>query len=122
VFSWLTALAGALSRPNRGRICLQLYQSHDLPGWAGNALRREKMRVLMLSWEYPPEIVGGIAPHVHDLALALGEKGPEVTVLARSNDPVDTTEQRKGLKVCRVARHAPEPPDFVSWVMQLNLQ
>ena len=80
------------------------------------------MRVLMLSWEYPPEIVGGIAPHVHDLALALGEKGPEVTVLTRGNDPVDTTEQRKGLKVCRVARHAPEPPDFVSWVMQLNLQ
>ena len=80
------------------------------------------MRVLMLSWEYPPQIVGGIAPHVHDLSLALTEKGQEVTVLTRNNDQMETTEQIKGIKVCRVARSAPEPPDFVSWVMQLNLQ
>lgn len=80
------------------------------------------MRVLMLSWEYPPENVGGIAPHVHDLSLALTEKGQEVTVLTRGNGPMGTTEQIKGVKVCRVGRSAPEPPDFVSWVMQLNLQ
>ena len=29
------------------------------------------MKVLMLSWEFPPKIVGGIARHVYDLALAL---------------------------------------------------
>ena len=80
------------------------------------------MRVLMLSWEYPPEIVGGIAPHVHDLSLALTEKGQEVTVLTRSNAPAESREQRDGIKICRVGRSAPEPPDFVSWVMQLNLQ
>ncbi|NLM37307.1 MAG: glycosyltransferase family 4 protein [Firmicutes bacterium] len=80
------------------------------------------MRVLMLSWEYPPETVGGIAPHVHDLALALSGKGQEVTVLTRSKDPKGTTEQREGVRICRMGRSAPEPPDFVSWVMQLNLQ
>ena len=29
------------------------------------------MRVLMLSWEYPPHIVGGLGKHVAELAPAL---------------------------------------------------
>ena len=28
------------------------------------------MKILMLSWEYPPRIVGGIARVVHDLSHA----------------------------------------------------
>jgi hypothetical protein len=28
------------------------------------------MRVIMLTWEYPPKIVGGIARHAYDLAHA----------------------------------------------------
>ena len=32
------------------------------------------MRVIMLSWEYPPKIVGGIARHVYDLGHALAEE------------------------------------------------
>lgn len=80
------------------------------------------MRILMLSWEYPPQIVGGIAPHVHDLSLALTEKGQEITVLTRGHETTETTEEINGIKVYRVARNAPEPPDFIPWVMQLNLE
>lgn len=79
------------------------------------------MKILMLSWEFPPQIVGGIAPHVHDLSRALTEKGQEVTVLTRGNTPAETTENTKGIKVYRVGRSTPEPPDFISWVMQLNI-
>ncbi len=79
------------------------------------------MKVLMLSWEFPPHIVGGIAPHVHDLTLALAEKGHEVTVITRGDAQEEAVVGRKGIKVYPVAPSAPQPPNFISWVMQLNL-
>ena len=36
----------------------------------------------MLSWEYPPLVVGGIAAHVHGLATALARRGHDVVVLS----------------------------------------
>ncbi|MFV2020246.1 glycogen/starch synthase, partial [Micromonospora sp. LOL_023] len=38
-------------------------------------------RVLMLSWEYPPVVVGGLGRHVHALSVALANAGHEVTVV-----------------------------------------
>jgi glycogen synthase len=35
----------------------------------------------MLSWEFPPHIVGGLGKHVADLAPALAEQGLEVHVV-----------------------------------------
>ncbi|MCL6557254.1 MAG: DUF1957 domain-containing protein, partial [Firmicutes bacterium] len=40
-----------------------------------------RYRVMILSWEYPPVIVGGLSRHVHDLAHALTGLGDEVHVL-----------------------------------------
>lgn len=39
------------------------------------------MRILMLSWEYPPHIVGGLGAHVGALAPALVRAGIEVQVV-----------------------------------------
>ncbi|MGE5138125.1 MAG: glycosyltransferase family 4 protein [Rudaea sp.] len=39
------------------------------------------MRVLMLSWEYPPHIVGGIGTHVTALVPALARLGVHVTLV-----------------------------------------
>lgn len=39
------------------------------------------MRVLMLSWEFPPLKIGGIAEHVYELSGALARKGVEVHVV-----------------------------------------
>ncbi|MFK3985160.1 glycogen/starch synthase, partial [Micromonospora sp. NPDC050397] len=30
-----------------------------------------RQRILMLSWEYPPVLVGGLGRHVHALSIAL---------------------------------------------------
>ena len=40
-------------------------------------------RVLLLSWEYPPVIEGGLARHVCKLAEALVRQGVAVDVLTR---------------------------------------
>jgi glycogen synthase len=39
------------------------------------------LKILMLSWEYPPRIIGGLARHVHDLSVALVQQGHEVEVI-----------------------------------------
>lgn len=41
------------------------------------------MKILMVSWEYPPVVVGGLGRHVHHLATALAAAGHEVVVLSR---------------------------------------
>ena len=48
------------------------------------------MKVLMLSWEYPPKIVGGIARHVEEIAwsLALAKIGAAVHFLDVGGIPV----------------------------------
>ena len=39
------------------------------------------MKILMLTWEYPPRVVGGIARVVYDLSHRLIKDGHEVTVV-----------------------------------------
>ena len=39
------------------------------------------MRILMLSWEYPPRSVGGLAQHVCDISIALAAAGDEVHLI-----------------------------------------
>ena len=42
---------------------------------------KKKLRVLMLSWEYPPHVVGGLGAHVAALAPALVRAGVQVEVV-----------------------------------------
>jgi glycogen(starch) synthase len=85
-------------------------------------------RVLILSWEYPPVIEGGLARHVRKLAEALVRQGVSVDVLTRgvgSESELDSgcCEDRAGVNVHRV-REPSWPRDldrFVAWVEQMNL-
>ena len=78
------------------------------------------LRVVMLSWEYPPRIVGGISPHVYDLSQQLVKKGIEVHVVTKAtpNAPDEETEP-SGVHVHRVHLDA-EPNDFVHEIQLLN--
>ena len=86
-------------------------------------------RVLLLSWEYPPVIEGGLARHVRKLAEALVRQGVVVDVLTRgrhragdSPDADAGVEERCGVNVHRV-REPSWPRDldrFVAWVEQMN--
>jgi len=39
------------------------------------------MRILMLSWEYPPNVVGGLGRHVAELVPALAQQGIDIHVI-----------------------------------------
>jgi glycogen(starch) synthase len=74
------------------------------------------MRVLIVSWEYPPVVIGGLGRHVHHLATELARAGHEVVVLSRRPTGSDglthpsTDIVTDGVRVIAVAE---DPPHFV---------
>jgi glycogen synthase len=80
------------------------------------------MRVLVISWEYPPIIEGGLARHVRKLSEHLVSEGVEVHVLTRGGGRLPATEDRHGVIVHRL-EEPPFPKDikaFVRWVQTMN--
>ena len=78
------------------------------------------MRILMLSWEYPPRIVGGISRVVHGLAQKLGERGNEVHVITCWEMGTKEFEKDKEVYIHRIHSYDVTPNNFVDWVLQLN--
>ena len=77
------------------------------------------MRVIMLSWEYPPRIVGGIARHIYDLSHALERQGVEVHVVTCEHPGALAEEVEDGVHLHRVSPQG-QANDFVHWVHLLN--
>ena len=78
--------------------------------------------VLILSWEYPPLIEGGLARHVRKLAENLAQTGIEVHVLSRGSEESPADEIVAGVHIHRV-REPTRPTDlaeFVAWVERMN--
>jgi len=87
------------------------------------------MKILMVSWEYPPVVVGGLGRHVHHLATALVEAGHEVVVLSRrptGTDPSShpsTDEIAEGVRVVAAAQDPHEfdfGTDMMAWVLAMG--
>ncbi|MGO9792582.1 MAG: glycosyltransferase family 4 protein [Solirubrobacteraceae bacterium] len=93
------------------------------------------MRVLLISWEYPPLVQGGLGRHVHKLSEQLAASGVELQVLTRGADghaagdldpagPGSTPAEEVlgGVRVHRV-REPPFTEDldlFLGWVAGMN--
>lgn len=78
------------------------------------------MKILMLTWEYPPRVVGGISRVVYDLSHTLIKDGHEVTVITYKDGDTPYFEDDKGVKVYRVDNYMINPNNFIDWIMQLN--
>lgn len=78
------------------------------------------MKILMLTWEYPPRIVGGIARVVHDLSQRLIKDGHEVTVITYKDGDAPEYESDKGVQVYRIENYMIRPNNFIDWIMQMN--
>ncbi|MCB1264314.1 MAG: glycosyltransferase family 4 protein [Mycobacterium sp.] len=87
------------------------------------------MKVLLVSWEYPPVVIGGLGRHVYQLATALAAGGHEVVVLARrpaGTDPSThptTDDTVEGVRVIAAA-HDPHEfdfgPDMMAWTLAMG--
>lgn len=78
------------------------------------------MRVLLLSWEYPPQSVGGLARHVEDLAISLAADRHNVHVITIGRSGENPERRENGVYVHRVEAYPVHAPDFITWVLQLN--
>ncbi|MFN2615514.1 MAG: glycosyltransferase family 4 protein [Thermoleophilaceae bacterium] len=80
------------------------------------------MRALILSWEYPPLIEGGLARHVRKLAVNLAHQDVEVHVLARGLEESPPEEEVEGVVVHRVRepKRPRELSEFVAWIEHMN--
>lgn len=78
------------------------------------------MKILMLTWEYPPRVVGGIARVVYDLSRTLLKDGHDVTVVTYREGDAPYFEDDKGVKVYRVDNYMINPNNFIDWILQMN--
>ncbi|MFZ9015468.1 MAG: glycosyltransferase family 4 protein [Ilumatobacteraceae bacterium] len=69
------------------------------------------MRILMLSWEYPPTSTGGMAAHVDGLAHGLQRHGHDVVVVTRRTPGTEVDSESSGLRVLRPDTDLPWLPD-----------
>jgi len=101
---------------------------HAAPRGAVRTLgnRGGPMKILMVSWEYPPVVIGGLGRHVYQLATALAADGHDVVVLSRQpfgTDPAShpTTDVRsEGVRIIAAA-HDPHEFDFGTDMMAWTL-
>jgi glycosyltransferase involved in cell wall biosynthesis len=75
----------------------------------------------MLSWEYPPFKVGGLAAHVYDISKMLVKKGFEIHVVTCSFPGAEDYELIDGVHVHRFDAYEIPAPDFLQWDLNMNL-
>lgn len=87
------------------------------------------MKILMVSWEYPPVVIGGLGRHVHHLSTALAAAGHDVVVLSRRPSGTDPSshpssdEVAEGVRVIAAA-HDPHEftfgSDMMAWTLAMG--
>lgn len=76
------------------------------------------MKILVLSWEFPPRIVGGIARHVAELYPELVKLGHEIHLITVEFGQAPLYEVVEGIHVHRVPVGLGH--DFFQWVANMN--
>ena len=82
---------------------------------------KKGMTVMMLSWEFPPRIIGGISPHVYYLSKSLVKQGVNVHVVTCDFPDTPTYEVVDGIEVHRIDSYRNPSPDFPSWIYLMNI-
>jgi glycosyltransferase involved in cell wall biosynthesis len=75
----------------------------------------------MLSWEYPPHVVGGLGQHVADLVPALARRGIEVHLVTPKRAGGQDVEMLDGFFVHRVEAPVAPGEDFITQTSNTNL-
>ncbi|MEM4704447.1 MAG: glycosyltransferase family 4 protein [Candidatus Bathyarchaeia archaeon] len=79
------------------------------------------LSVMMLSWEFPPRIIGGISPHVYYLSKSLAKNGMKVYVVTCDFPGAPAHETLDGVEIFRVDSYKNPSPDFATWVYLMNV-
>ncbi len=80
-----------------------------------------ELTVMMLSWEFPPRIIGGISPHVYYLSKSLARNGIKVYVVTCDFPEAPQHEVVDGVEIFRIDSYKNPSPDFATWVFLMNV-
>jgi len=81
----------------------------------------QDLTVMMLTWEFPPRIIGGISPHVYNLSKGLVKNGVNVYVVTCDFPGTPQHENIDGVEVLRTDSYKNPAPDFATWVYLMNI-
>lgn len=81
----------------------------------------QESTVMMLTWEFPPRIIGGISPHVYHLSKSLAKNGVKVYVVTCDFPGAPQHETLNGVEIFRVDSYKNPSPDFATWVYLMNM-
>ena len=81
----------------------------------------QELTVMMLTWEFPPRIIGGISPHVYHLSKSLAKNGVKVYVVTCDFPGAPQHEIVDGVEVFRIDSYKNPSPDFATWVYLMNI-
>jgi glycogen synthase len=84
-------------------------------------IENKEKTILMLSWEYPPHIIGGLARHVHALSVELSKRNQQIHVLTSKPNDITDYEKQGNVHIHRVNPINAQDPDFLSWMAGLNV-
>lgn len=76
---------------------------------------------MLLTWEFPPRVIGGISPHVFYLSKSLAKNGVKVHVVTCDFPDAPGRETLDGVEVYRIDSYKNPSPDFATWVYLMNL-
>jgi glycogen(starch) synthase len=76
---------------------------------------------MMLAWEFPPRVIGGISPHVFFLSKSLAKNDVKVYVVTCDFPGAPAHEIIDSVEVYRVDSYRNPAPDFATWVYLMNL-
>ncbi|WP_240343955.1 1,4-alpha-glucan branching protein domain-containing protein [Paenibacillus sp. SYP-B3998] len=84
--------------------------------------RNKPLRILMLVWEYPPRVIGGLARAVCDLSKQLTLSGHTVHVITCHAPDSPSYEISDGVHIHRVqVLQSIQAINFLDWVFQMNM-
>ena len=78
------------------------------------------MHVIVLSWEFPPRIVGQLAGYVKELTVQLAKENVETNVVTYHDFLTGQHEEPEGIKTYRVTNPVRTHIGVLTWVLTLN--
>jgi len=78
------------------------------------------MRVIILSWEFPPRVVGKLAEYINALSTQLVKNKVETYVVTYHDFLTSTVEEASGVKTVRVANPVRTHIGVLTWDLTLN--
>jgi len=77
------------------------------------------LRIIILTWEFPPRIVGELGVYVDKLVRALAARGVDVYVVTFQEGGDSSIQEFEEIKICRVANPIETHVNILTWGLTL---